>query len=66
MRNGRTLGSELGLDLRRICDWVVVVHAFNPSAQKAEAGKSLEFQASLVYRVSSRTAKARLHRETLS
>jgi hypothetical protein len=30
----------------------------NPSTREAEAGKSLEFKASLVYRVSSRTAKA--------
>jgi Tat protein secretion system quality control protein TatD with DNase activity len=36
----------------------VVVHAFNSSMQEAEAGVSLEFEASLVYRVSSRTARA--------
>ena len=36
----------------------MMVHAFNPSTQKAEAGKISEFQASLVYRVSSRTARA--------
>jgi hypothetical protein len=36
----------------------VVVHAFNPSTWEAEAGRSLEFKASLVYRVSSRTARA--------
>jgi hypothetical protein len=35
----------------------VVVHAFNPSTQEAEAGRS-EFEASLVYRVSSRIARA--------
>jgi hypothetical protein len=35
-----------------------VEHAFNPSTCKAEAGRSLEFKASLVYRVSSRTARA--------
>jgi hypothetical protein len=34
----------------------VVVHAFNPSTQEAEAGVS-EFKASLVYRVSPRTAR---------
>jgi hypothetical protein len=38
--------------------WVVVAQAFNPSTQEAEAGRSLEFKASLDYRVSSRTAKA--------
>ena len=32
--------------------------AFNPSTWEAEAGGFLEFQASLVYRVSSRTARA--------
>jgi hypothetical protein len=40
---------------------VVVVQTFNPSTQEAETGGSLEFKASLVYSVSSRTA-----RETLS
>jgi hypothetical protein len=36
----------------------VVAHAFNPSTREAEAGGFLEFEASLVYRVSSRTARA--------
>jgi hypothetical protein len=37
----------------------VVVHTFNPSTQEAEAGRQIsEFEASLVYRVSSRTARA--------
>jgi hypothetical protein len=35
----------------------VVAHAFNPSTWEAEAGRS-EFEDSLVYRVSSRTARA--------
>jgi hypothetical protein len=35
----------------------VVAHAFNPSTREAEAG-GFEFQASLVYRVSSRTGRA--------
>jgi hypothetical protein len=35
----------------------VVAHAFNPSTREAEAGGS-EFKASLVYKVSSRTARA--------
>jgi hypothetical protein len=34
-----------------------VAHAFNPSTQEAEAG-GFEFKASLVYKVSSRTARA--------
>jgi hypothetical protein len=37
---------------------VVLVHTFNPSTWEAEAGGSLEFEASLVYRASSRTARA--------
>ena len=37
--------------------WAVVAHAFNPITWEAEAGIS-EFEASLVYRVSSRTARA--------
>jgi hypothetical protein len=36
----------------------VVVHTFNPSNQEAEAG-GFEFKASLVNRVSSRTARAK-------
>jgi hypothetical protein len=36
----------------------VVAHAFNPSTREAEAGGFLEFEASLVYKVSSRTARA--------
>jgi hypothetical protein len=35
----------------------VVAHAFNPSTWEAEAGESLEFEASLVYKVSSRTVR---------
>jgi hypothetical protein len=34
------------------------VHAFNPGTREAEAGGISEFEASLVYRVSSRTARA--------
>jgi hypothetical protein len=36
----------------------VVAHAFNPSTWEAEAGGFLEFGASLIYRVSSRAARA--------
>jgi hypothetical protein len=36
----------------------VVAHAFNPSTREAEAGRFFEFEASLVYKVSSSTAKA--------
>jgi hypothetical protein len=36
----------------------VVAYAFNPSTWEAEAGRFLSFEASLVYRVSSRTARA--------
>jgi hypothetical protein len=34
-----------------------VAHAFNPSTWEAKAGGFSEFKASLVYRLSSRTAK---------
>jgi hypothetical protein len=36
----------------------VVAHAFNPSIWEAEAGRFLSLRPSLVYRVSSRTARA--------
>jgi hypothetical protein len=48
----------------------VVVHAFNPLGFKHLGGRGRrisEFEASLVYRVSSKIARAtQLHRETLS
>jgi hypothetical protein len=42
----------------------VVAHTFNPSTQEAEAGR-FEFEASLVYKVSSRTARAIQRNPTL-
>jgi hypothetical protein len=36
----------------------VVAHVFNPSTREAEAGRFLEFEASLVYKVSSRADRA--------
>lgn len=36
----------------------VMAHTFNPNIQEAEAGKSLVFEACLVCRVSSKTARA--------
>jgi hypothetical protein len=36
----------------------MVAHTFNPSTREAEAGGFREFEASLVYKVSSRTARA--------
>ena len=42
--------------------WVVVAHAFNPSTREVDSGgrgrQISAFEASLVYRVSSRTARA--------
>ena len=43
----------------------MVAHAFNPSTREAEAGRFFEFEASLVYKVSSSTAKA-IQRNTVS
>jgi hypothetical protein len=42
----------------------VVAHAFNPSTWGGRGRQISEFEASLIYKVSSRTA--RLHRATLS
>lgn len=39
----------------------MVVHAINPNTQEAEAEGSLEFKTSLVFIVSSRTAKNKIH-----
>ena len=36
----------------------MVAHTFDPNTKEAEAGGSLEFEASLVYRESCRTARA--------
>ena len=47
------------LFFKSICSRAVVVHAFNPSTRELEAGRRIsEFEASLVYKVSSRTARA--------
>ena len=47
-----------GLPLRMVCfTQVVVAQVFNPNTWEAEAGRALEFKASLVYRVSFRTAR---------
>jgi hypothetical protein len=55
-RWGSKRGNNNGLEtITRIG---MVAHAFNPSTREAEAGKISEFEASLVYRVSSRTARA--------
>jgi hypothetical protein len=35
----------------------MVAHTFNSSSREAEAGRFLEFEASLVYKVSSRIAR---------
>ena len=37
----------------------MVAHTFNPSTREAEAGGSHEFEASLVYKVSSKTVTQR-------
>jgi hypothetical protein len=42
----------------KIESWAVVVHALNPSTQESRGRGISEFKASLVYRVSSRTARA--------
>jgi hypothetical protein len=36
----------------------MLAHTFNPSTQEAEAGSFSEFEASLVYKMSSRSARA--------
>jgi hypothetical protein len=46
------------LQFKRLASLALVVHAFNPSTQEAEAGKLCEFEASLVYIVNSCTATA--------
>ena len=45
---------------------MVVVHSFNPSTQKAEAEDPCEFKASLIYRASSRKARAVTQRNPIS
>jgi hypothetical protein len=44
--------------LKKYISWAVVVHTFNLSTWEAEGCESPKFRASLVYRVSSRTARA--------
>jgi hypothetical protein len=37
---------------------LLLVNAFNPNTMEAEAGRQCEFEASLLYTASSRTARA--------
>ena len=43
----------------------MLAHTFNPSTQEAEAGSFSEFEASLVYKMSSRSARA-IHIDPIS
>jgi hypothetical protein len=45
-------------DLEAKQSQAVMAHAFNPSTQGSETGRSLEFKANMIYRGSSRTARA--------
>jgi hypothetical protein len=53
---GTTTGSQLAFKMLNLNRAVVAALAFNPSTWEAETGS--EFEASLVYGVSSRTARA--------
>ena len=44
--------------LRNILNWAVVAHAFNPALRRQRQEDLCEFEASLYYRASSRTARA--------
>ena len=50
--------TKLDTVLKKETSQAVVAHAINSSTQEAEAGGSLEIEASLVYRGSSKTARA--------
>jgi hypothetical protein len=43
---------------KQLNSWAVVAHTFKPGTWEAEAGRFLNSRPSLVYRVSSRTARA--------
>ena len=62
------VGCSVSNDLiKKIISPGVVVHTFSPSAQEAEAdGWISEFKASLVYKMSSRTARATTQRNLVS
>ena len=64
---GHCTVSSYNMDLRCLkllkIELGMVVHAFNPSTWEAEAGRSPEFEASLVYKASSRIARAVRHRK---
>jgi hypothetical protein len=61
IENGSLLSHiwRLALVNKQTISWAVVVHAFNPSTWLGGRGRWIsEFEASLVYKVSSRTARA--------
>jgi hypothetical protein len=49
---------EFTPEIKKHLESGVVEHAFNPSTREAEAGRFLSSEANLVYKVSSRTARA--------
>ena len=58
--------SDLNVYFNINMDWAVVAHAFNPSNWRQRQADLCEFEASLGYRVSSRTAMAVTQRNSVS
>ena len=56
LRNPPASASQV-LGLKACATTAQLAHSFNPSTWEAEAGRFLKFEASLAYRVSSRTAR---------
>jgi hypothetical protein len=54
----RSVNHEMFKNKNTFCSQAVVAHAFNPSTLEAEGRWISEFEDSLVYKVSSRTARA--------
>jgi hypothetical protein len=48
----------MGGEANKQTNWMAAAHACNPSTWEAEAGGGSEFEVNLVYRGSSRTARA--------
>jgi hypothetical protein len=55
-----------GQSIKMPASWAVVAHTFNPSIGRQRQVDFFEFEASLVYRVSSSRTVRATHRETLS
>ena len=64
--NRKEITKKGGKERKNGCSQTVLLYTCIPSSQEAEAGGYLDFEASLVYKMSSRTARVVTQRNSVS